>query len=220
MNNIVISGNITADAEIKTVKGGSSLMATFTVAVNRQNGADFFSVTCFEPVSKNVETGLQQDRFKKGCHCEVSGEMRSSQYQSQQTGENRTSWSIVARYVKSDRRYSQQPNNGYPQGAPAQYQGRYQSGQAYQPQPQYQPQQTYGYEQPGQNYQPQAPAQPQPQYPSQQGYVYGQPAPAYQNPQSGQNGTNRPAQIPYPGVPVTPSDGGYQEAPNPAPQQN
>lgn len=182
MNSLNITGNMTGDAEIKNTSSGT-LMATFTVAVNKGTGgeADFFRVNAYDAVAKRVTDGMKDGRFLRGCHVEVSGEMHQSSY-TDKDGQNRISWSVTARYLKGSKKdFSGHPQSSAPQSTqPTQPQSGY-------PVPQY----TEGYSSaPGPQMQ-----QPQPQMQQPQEYRPMQPSyPGYYNMATAKVGGYMPAQ--------------------------
>lgn len=201
MNSLNITGNMTGDAEIKNTSSGT-LMATFTVAVNKGTGgeADFFRVNAYDAVAKRVGDGMKDGRFLRGCHVEVSGEMHQSSY-TDKDGQNRISWSVTARYLKGSKKdFSGHPQSSAPQMTPPQaYENSTQPAQPGYPVPQY----TGGYSSaPGPQMQ-----QPQPQMQ--------QPQPQMQQPQE-----YRPMQPSYPGyynMATAKTVGGYMPAQNQIP---
>lgn len=76
MNQIIVSGRLTANPEIASTASGSTI-ARFTVAVNRrfakegQQKADFFSCNAYGKQAEFAEKYLN-----KGTKVEISGEMR------------------------------------------------------------------------------------------------------------------------------------------------
>lgn len=94
MNKIIISGNITKDAELQTLESGTDL-ARFTVAVNRKfkkidgtTDTDFFQCTAFGKLATEVIAKYG----KKGQKVLVSGRMESST--KEKDGNKTTYWSV------------------------------------------------------------------------------------------------------------------------------
>ncbi|MDO5044933.1 MAG: single-stranded DNA-binding protein [Coriobacteriia bacterium] len=98
INRAIISGNLTADAELRTTTSGTSV-ASFSIAVNeryknQQSGqwedrANFIPVTLF---GKRAESLAQY--LKKGKKVNVDGRLRWSQWQ--QDGKNRSKIEVIA----------------------------------------------------------------------------------------------------------------------------
>lgn len=79
MNNIVVSGNLTHDPEIKTTGSGKNKteFITFTIADNlAKDEAQFFNCCCFGNLMDFVDK-----HFKKGSHITVSGKLIMSKYE-------------------------------------------------------------------------------------------------------------------------------------------
>lgn len=86
-NIVVISGNVTADPELRQTRDGT-FVARFTVAVNRGDRADFLPCTAFGKTAENVRAYVS-----KGSRVIVQGSLRSSTYQDN-SGTNRTAYEI------------------------------------------------------------------------------------------------------------------------------
>lgn len=165
MNNLTITGRLTADAVYTPAGNGSnSSRATFTVAVTNPRDSkksDFFNCVAWGNKAEFVNKGFAQGRYRKGCEAEVSGHVHLNEYQTQ-NGEKRSNLELYA-----DNTYSKvHPDFSVQQG-----------GQAYGAQPGYGQQ---GYQAP--------PAQ---QAGSRQGYP---PAQQYGYPQGNQTQTGAPSQ--------------------------
>lgn len=86
-NIVVISGNVTADPDMRQTRDGT-FVARFTVAVNRGDRADFLPCTAFGKTAENVRAYVS-----KGSRVIVQGSLRSSTYQDN-SGTNRTAYEI------------------------------------------------------------------------------------------------------------------------------
>ena len=97
MNNIVISGRLARDAELRKTTGGNSV-ATATVAVDGfkdgEKYADFFTVVAWGKTAERLAKYGQ-----KGTQVEVCGRMNSRVYQAKD-GTNRTAWEINASNIE------------------------------------------------------------------------------------------------------------------------
>lgn len=97
MNILVIDGNITRDAELKTVptKNGPADLLKFSVAHNhwKTKETDFFECTIWGTRAKTL-----QPMVKKGSRVVVSGELNSSTYTSN-TGEKRVALNLNVNHI-------------------------------------------------------------------------------------------------------------------------
>lgn len=94
MNNIIISGNICHDLEIKT--SGETKILNFTVAVRRRfkdkegnYPSDFIRCVAF-----NNQAEFLTKYFKKGSPILIQGNLQSNSYETE-SGEKRTSYNVV-----------------------------------------------------------------------------------------------------------------------------
>lgn len=101
MNKIIISGNITKDAELQTLESGTELVR-FTVAVNRKfrkidgiTDTDFFQCTAFGRLATDVIAKYG----KKGQKVLISGRMESNT--KEKDGNKTTYWSILVEDFES-----------------------------------------------------------------------------------------------------------------------
>lgn len=76
MNKIIISGNLTAKPEMKTVKSGSSV-CVFSVAVKNGEKTDFYRVNAWSKLGENCNKYLD-----KGRKAIVVGDLNPYQYES------------------------------------------------------------------------------------------------------------------------------------------
>ena len=101
MNKLFITGNLTRDPELRTVKDDIAV-CTFTVAVNRRNGGakagqietDFFRVTAWRGLAENCNRFLA-----KGRKVTVIGPVSVNAYTTQ-NGETRGSLEVNAEEVE------------------------------------------------------------------------------------------------------------------------
>lgn len=78
MNNIIISGRLTRDPDIRASQDGNNLIARYTLAVDRMkadSGADFISCTAFNKSAEFAEKYL-----KKGMKIIVRGSLHTGDY--------------------------------------------------------------------------------------------------------------------------------------------
>lgn len=78
MNNIIISGRLTRDPDIRASVDGNTLIARYSIAVDRHskdNGADFINCTAFNKAAEFVEKYL-----KKGMKIIVQGSLHTDSY--------------------------------------------------------------------------------------------------------------------------------------------
>ncbi len=93
-NIIIISGNLTADPDIRQTSGGI-MTARFTVAVNKgDKGADFLPCVAFDKTAEAIRTHLC-----RGSGVIVRGSLHSNKY-TDQSGANRTYYEITASSVE------------------------------------------------------------------------------------------------------------------------
>ena len=102
MNRIFIMGRLTADPEVRTLKGGQHV-AQFGVAVNRkakdgEQTADFFNVVTWGDTADFASRYLNRGKL-----ITIEGSMRSRRYTAKD-GNPRTVWELVA-----DRIYFAEP---------------------------------------------------------------------------------------------------------------
>ena len=114
MNRLIITGNVTKDAELRTTPQGKNV-CTFTIAVNRrkkvegQPDAEFFRVTAWEALGENCAKYLQ-----KGKKCAVVGSVSVHPYANQK-GEPCASMEVLASEVEflSPKAENADQQNGY-----------------------------------------------------------------------------------------------------------
>ena len=106
-NIVVISGNVTADPELRQTKDGT-FVARFKVAVNRGDRADFLPCTAFGKTAENIRAYVS-----KGSRVIVQGSLRSSTYQDKD-GTNRTAYEISVSSCEFVRRPSEPAETAVP----------------------------------------------------------------------------------------------------------
>ena len=104
INNVVISGNLTRDCEVKRTASGMAIVS-FTVAVNDrrknsqtgeyENYANFVDVTWFGTYAEKCAGTLT-----KGAKVCVSGKLRQNRWTSQD-GQNRSKLEVIAEEVET-----------------------------------------------------------------------------------------------------------------------
>lgn len=110
INSVHLSGNLTADPELRYLDSGVAL-ATFGLAVNKrvrneQTGqwedvaALFIRVTAFRELAENIAESLS-----KGTYTTVTGELRQHTYATD-NGEKRTTFEVVADEVTVNLRFA------------------------------------------------------------------------------------------------------------------
>jgi single-strand DNA-binding protein len=78
MNNIVLTGRLTKDPELRYIPESQKAVASFTLAVDRpfaKDKADFIKITVFEKQAENCERFLT-----KGKLCGVQGRLQTGSY--------------------------------------------------------------------------------------------------------------------------------------------
>lgn len=100
MNNITITGRLTADPELKQTPNGIAV-TSFNVAVDRNYTAkgqekqtDFFTVVAWRATAEFI-----CKYFGKGRLILISGEMQSRKF-TDKDGNNRTAWEVLANSVE------------------------------------------------------------------------------------------------------------------------
>ena len=156
LNHVNISGNLGADAELRTTQGGMAILS-FRVAVNErrkdQSGewSDYTNWVGCSMFGKRAESIAQY--LTKGTKVACSGKLRWSQWEDRNTGEKRSKLEVIVDDIEF---MSSRQQGGYqqaPQMAPRAAQ-----------RPQFQPQNANGYQSASQQ-------QMAPQMAPQQGYV-------------------------------------------------
>lgn len=74
MNKIILIGNLTRDPELTRTNNGKDI-ANFSIAVNKGDETDFFTIKAFEKLAGNVYKYL-----KKGNKCAVVGSIHNKTY--------------------------------------------------------------------------------------------------------------------------------------------
>lgn len=95
LNEIILQGRLTTDAELKTTNSGKSV-CSFTLAVERDFSTDGDKVTDFINIVTWGKTAEFVSRyFAKGKQMIAKGSLQTRKYQTQ-NGENRTATEVVA----------------------------------------------------------------------------------------------------------------------------
>ena len=106
--NITITGNLTADPELRSTPSGAAV-AQFTVAVTRRvkkgdtwedGPSSFYRCSIWRQAAENVAESLS-----KGDRVIVAGEMRQREYEDKQ-GEKRSVWELEAEEVGPSLKYA------------------------------------------------------------------------------------------------------------------
>ena len=98
-NLAVLTGRLTADAELKTTPNGVSV-CTFDIAVDRrckqgeERQADFIKIVAWRSTAEFVSK-----HFKKGSMIGIEGSIQTRKYQDK-NGNNRTAFEVVANEVQ------------------------------------------------------------------------------------------------------------------------
>ena len=92
MNRAFLIGNLTRDPELRETQNGISV-CTFTIAVNKKEGADFIDIVAWRDLGVNCSKYLH-----KGSKCAVLGAIRSRTYE--KNGEKRKVTEIEANEVE------------------------------------------------------------------------------------------------------------------------
>ena len=100
LNCVVLMGRLTADPDLRTTPSNVSV-TRFSIAVDRgyvrpgeERQTDF--INC---VSFNKQAEFVSKYFHKGSMIAVQGELRMNRYQDKTTGQNRTTYEVVANSV-------------------------------------------------------------------------------------------------------------------------
>ena len=100
LNCVVLMGRLTADPELRTTASGISV-ARFSIAVDRgytrsgeERQTDFINIVAWRQQAEFVSK-----YFRKGSMIAVQGELRMNKYQDKATGQNRTTYEVMANSV-------------------------------------------------------------------------------------------------------------------------
>ncbi len=100
LNCVVLMGRLTADPELRTTASGISV-ARFSIAVDRgytrsgeERQTDFINIVAWRQQAEFVSK-----YFRKGSMIAVQGELRMNKYQDRATGQNRTTYEVMANSV-------------------------------------------------------------------------------------------------------------------------
>lgn len=112
-NNIIITGNICHDLEIK--QNGETKILNFTVAVRRKfkNKNGEYETDFIRCVAFNKQCDFLNNYFKKGSPILIQGNLQSNTYETQ-TGEKRTSYNVIVENIDFFGRRNEQTSNDTP----------------------------------------------------------------------------------------------------------
>lgn len=114
MNDLSITGRMTADAIFTKGQEPSKNRCTFVVAVtdpqNSQN-SDFFYVTAWGSKAEYIRKGMESGRYRKGCTVEVNGPIHLNEYETQNR-EKRYQLQVIAERTFSEKKKNQQDSSG------------------------------------------------------------------------------------------------------------
>lgn len=114
MNDLSITGRMTADAIFTKGQEPSKNRCTFVVAVtdpqNSQN-TDFFYVTAWGSKAEYIRKGMESGRYRKGCTVEVNGPIHLNEYETQNR-EKRYQLQVIAERTFSEKKKNQQDSSG------------------------------------------------------------------------------------------------------------
>jgi len=92
LNNVILSGRATKDAEYKEVSG--LRIATFTLACNFDEHVSFLPVTCFGALAENVVSQY----VTKGKALQIEGRLRQERFETKE-GQNCSRIKIIAQKI-------------------------------------------------------------------------------------------------------------------------
>lgn len=121
INQVVVTGRLTRDAELKYTRGGTAV-AEYAVAVNRsvkkgdqwEDEASFFDCTMFGRFAE-----VMSEHLTKGAAVTLAGELRQDRWQNQE-GQNRSKVGIIVNQLtlgakpNSEQRPAQRPSRPEP----------------------------------------------------------------------------------------------------------
>lgn len=87
MNQVILSGYLTKDPEVKTLNDNKKVVS-FRLGVNKKNQSDFFNITAW---GHNAE--FLGKYFKKGDPCEVIGYLKTREFE--KNGETRSVVEVI-----------------------------------------------------------------------------------------------------------------------------
>lgn len=127
LNCVVLMGRLTADPELRTTASGISV-ARFSIAVDRgytrpgeEKQTDFINIVAWRQTAEFVSR-----YFHKGSMIAVQGELRMNRYQDKATGQNRTTYEVMANNVSFTGSKAESGSGDFG-GAPAQTPSSYQN---------------------------------------------------------------------------------------------
>lgn len=102
MASITVTGNVTADPEIRFTQAGKAV-ASFSVAENHRkkqgdqwidDGATFYRVSAWDDFAENLT-----EQIRKGSRVIVTGQIRNKPFESRDGSGKRDSWEVTADQV-------------------------------------------------------------------------------------------------------------------------
>ncbi len=129
LNCVVLMGRLTGDPELRSTASGVSF-ARFSIAVDRgytkpgeEKQTDFINIVAWRQTAEFVSR-----YFHKGSMIAVQGELRMNRYQDKTTGQNRTTYEVMANNVSFTGSKAESGNGDYaPAPAAAQPAASYQN---------------------------------------------------------------------------------------------
>lgn len=91
MNVVVLSGRLTREPELRYSGDDNLAVTRFTIAVDDVGSTSFINIKCFGRVAEWCNKWLS-----KGNKVELSGKIKTGQYTSQRTGENKYYTEVIA----------------------------------------------------------------------------------------------------------------------------
>ena len=115
MNNVTLVGRLTKDVELKGSKNGDTVIANFTLAVNRggkDQGADFISCVAF-----NKTADLMEQYVGKGSQIGIQGRIQTGSYEDKDGNKRYTTDVIVDRlHFLDTKKKESEPEKPEPKG--------------------------------------------------------------------------------------------------------
>lgn len=126
INEVMLAGNLTADAEYRTSQSGNTV-CNFAIAVSKRvkdnagnwiDDSDFINCILF---GKLGEAFRNNNSLTKGTPVAISGRLTQERWQDKETGKNRSAIKVVADTVipyqranNQQQQYNQQPQQSWP----------------------------------------------------------------------------------------------------------
>lgn len=117
LNNVILMGRLTRDAEVRYSQGSNTAIARFTLAVDRdyqkegeERAADFISCVAFNKTAEFIER-----YFKQGSMLAITGKIQTGSYVNKDGQKVYTTEVVVdkASFTGEKRNDSSQPAGGY-----------------------------------------------------------------------------------------------------------